>query len=168
MKRMAVVLAAIAAMTTGTAAAQNLRNEISLFGSWENVREPEDVKLQSAHLRYGMHLTPQAVATLGISHTRFKSNVTDARSSMLTVGAKYYFSPPAANRFVPFVDGAVGFADIDTGRDNSTDFTWEIGGGAAYFFTEATSVDAVIRWYNTDFGVETEGVRLFVGITTRF
>lgn len=168
MKRIAVLLAAIAAMATGTAGAQTLQNEVSLFASWDKVREPEDVELTTIHLRYGRHLTPQLLATLGLNRTRFETRLAESTSTILTVGAKYYFSPPAARRFVPFVDGAVGVARIDTGRDDDTDLTWELGGGAAYFFTENTSLDGAIRWYNTDAGVETEGVRLFVGITTRF
>jgi opacity protein-like surface antigen len=70
---------------------------------------------------------------------------------------------------VPFAEAAIGFAMVDTGVDDSTDLTWEVGGGAAYFISEATSIDASLRWYQTDTdGGDTEGIRLFIGMTTRF
>ncbi len=49
------------------------------------------------------------------------------------------------------------------------DLAMEVGGGAAYFINDATSFDASLRWYQTDTdGGDTEGIRLFVGMTTRF
>ncbi|HVL34887.1 MAG TPA: outer membrane beta-barrel protein [Burkholderiales bacterium] len=144
-------------------------NEVSVFGSWDNVREPADVEVTQVHLRYGRMVQPQLAALLGLSRSRFQAPGADNTTTTFTVGAKYYFQPLRAQAVVPFAEGAIGFANTDArGTGDSTDFTWELGGGAAFFLTERTSVDASIRLYSTATEVRTEGTRFFLGLTTRF
>jgi opacity protein-like surface antigen len=170
MKRLAVVLGAVLAIVfTGTAAAQAYRHELSFFGAYDKVDEPEDFTLSIFNLRYGHFLTEQVVATLGVNRTNFDTNAAESTTTALTGGIKYYFTRLANRGLVPFAEAAIGFAMVDTGVDDSTDLTWEVGGGAAYFISEATSIDASLRWYQTDTdGGDTEGIRLFIGMTTRF
>ena len=111
---------------------------------------------------------PQLVGTLGLHRTFFEGGGIEAASTAFTVGAKYYITAPRAQGVAPFLDAAIGVAKTDNGRDNSTDFTWEFGGGVSWFFTEATSFDAALRLFHTDTDIETKGTRIFVGITTRF
>ena len=109
------------------------------------------------------------MATLGLSRTSFDTANSDSTTTALTGGVKYYFGLPLARGLVPFAEAAIGFARVDTGVHDGTDLTWEVGGGAAYFITETTSLDASLRWYQTDTdGGDTEGIRLFVGMTARF
>jgi len=114
-------------------------------------------------------LTEQIVATLGVNRTNFETDAAESTTTALTGGIKYYFTQVARRGLVPFAEAAIGVAMVDTGVDDSTDLTWEVGGGAAYFISEATSIDASLRWYQTDTdGGDTEGIRLFIGMTTRF
>jgi opacity protein-like surface antigen len=168
MKKTSLVLGALCALLALPAAAQTLANEVMLFGSWDDVREPSDLEQTTIHLRYGRYMTPQAVATVGISRASFEGSGVDFTMTSFTVGGKYYFGLPRASTLVPFADLAVGVALTDTPGQDGTDFTWEIGGGAAFFLTDTTSVDASIRYYHTDTESTTKGLRMFFGITARF
>lgn len=165
----AATLGALLALSTGLVSAQVYKNELSFFGTYDSVDEPEDFTLSIFNLRYGYYLSEQAVATLGLSRTNFDTVTSDSTTTALTGGVKYYFGLPSQRALVPFAEAAIGFARVDTGVHDGTDLTWEVGGGAAYFLTEATSIDASLRWYQTDTdGGDTEGMRLFVGMTARF
>ena len=167
-KTKALALGALFALVSGAAAAQTFKNEIAFFGTLDDVSEPEDIELMVLNLRYGYYLTAQTLATLGLSRTSFEASGLDTSTTALTVGAKYYFGQPRMESLLPFAEAALGLARTDTGRDDGTDFTWEFGGGASYFMTDSTSVDASIRWYQTDTSSRTEGLRFMVGLTTRF
>ena len=143
-------------------------NEVSVFGSWEDTKEPADIERSNLYARYGRVVAPQLVGTIGLQRTRFKGAGVDATSTALTVGAKYYITALTTRQLVPFVDAAIGVANTDSGSSDSSDFTWELGGGISWFFTPATSFDAGLRIFHTSTDVETKGTRLFVGMTTRF
>lgn len=171
MRRLATVLgAAVLALACGTAAAQPFKHELAFSGTYDNVDEPADITLSIFNLRYGYFLNEQLVATLGLSRINFDTTAGDSTTTALTGGVKYYFLRAENRGLIPFAEAAIGFADSDTpGGNDGTDLTWEVGGGAAYFINDATSFDASLRWYQTDTdGGDTEGIRLFVGMTTRF
>lgn len=146
----------------------SLKNEISLYGSWQNLNEPTDSSQTHVDVRYGRFVTPQLLGTAGLLYSRFKGPTIDATSAGLTVGAKYYINAPRAQAIAPFLDASVGAALTDDGQKNSTDLTWELGGGVAYFLTDATSLDAALRLFHTNTDVTTKGTRFLFGITTRF
>jgi hypothetical protein len=146
---------------------QPFSNEISLFGTWEDRKDP-DLERTNIWARYGRFFSPQLVGTLGLRYESTEVPGADASSLSALIGAKYYFAPLRAQAIVPFVDGAIGLAHTDNGPSDSTDLTWEFGGGVSWFFTQATSIDAGLRLFHTDTDVETKGTQLFVGITTRF
>lgn len=164
----ATLLGAALALASGAAAAQMQQNEVSVFGTLDDISEPEDIESTTIHLRYGRYLSSQALATLGVSRNSFEGSGLDFTNTAITVGAKYYFGVQQERAILPFAEAAVGWAHTDTGADDGTDFTWEFGGGAAYFLSEVTSIDGSIRWYQTDTETRTEGMRFFVGLTTRF
>lgn len=170
MKTTAVMLGAVLAVASCAVAAQSYpyQNELSIFGSWDKVDEPIEIEVTNVQLRYGRFFSPRLVGTLGLSRTRFESNASDDVATALTIGAKYYFGTLRTAALVPFVDGAVGIANTDSGGNDSSDLTWELGGGIAYFITESTSLDASIHIYQTSTDAETEGTRMFLGLTTRF
>lgn len=167
---LAIALAAALGGVAASAAAQApaFRHEASLFGSWEDRDEPEQQEILNLNLRYGYFVSPQALATLSLSRLSVEDSSGDAATTTVLLGAKYYFGELRRQGLVPFVDGGVGFTHIDTGVDDGTDLSWEFGGGVAMFFTENTSVDAGLRFYNTDTDVRTKGIRAFIGLTTRF
>lgn len=171
MKRLAVVLgAAMLALVSGTAAAQAFKHELAFFGTYDKIDEPADLTLSIFNLRYGYFLNEQVVATLGVARTNFDTDIAESTTTGVTGGVKYYFLRAENRGLIPFAEAAIGFAHSDVpGGNDGTDLTWELGGGAAYFITDATSFDASLRWYQTDTdGGDTEGIRLFVGMTTRF
>lgn len=168
-KTMAALLAGAALCGIALpACAETFKNEVSLSGSWEDIDEPTEFEQTTLFLRYGRFVSPQLVGTVGLQHSNFKGAGIDVTSSGLTIGAKYYISAPRAQAISPFLDASLGIARTDNGPEDSTDFTWEFGGGVSWFFTEATSVDAALRLFHTSTDVETKGTRFFLGITTRF
>ena len=164
----ALVLGAALTGFALSAAAQAQKNEVSVYGSWQDVNEPTDLKDIHLDLRYGRFVTPQILGIAGVLYSRFKGPTVDATSAGFTVGAKYYITAPRAQSIAPFLDASIGAARTDDGRQTSTDLTWELGGGAAYFLTETTSLDAALRLFHTNTDATTKGTRLFVGLTTRF
>lgn len=171
MKTMTVLLAAALAIFSGSAAAQAaqaLQHEVSVFGTWDDVSEPQDVQTATINLRYGIVVRPQLLATATVGYSRFKTPSTESSTISVLGGAKYYFSPWRPQGVSPFVDAGIGFATTDTNSGDSTDLTWELGGGVSYFFDQRTSIDAALRLYWTDTQARTEGTRLFFGLTTRF
>jgi opacity protein-like surface antigen len=167
---MTMLLAAVLAGTAGVAAAQAqpFQHEISLFGAWDDVDEPEQAEQLTLSLRYGYFVSPRLVATASLARTSFEGSGVDTASTTFLVGAKYYFNELGPQRIVPFVDAGIGFTNIDTGRDDGTDLSWEVGGGVAFFFSPNTSFDAALRLYSTDTDARTQGLRAFLGLTTRF
>lgn len=172
MKRaIATLLAGVLAGVAAPAAAQQaqpFRHEISAFGSWDDVDEPRKAEVFNLNLRYGYFVSPRLVATGSLTRSSFEAEGVDSTSTAFLVGAKYYVRELAGQTLVPFVDGGVGFANVDTGGGDSTDFTWEAGGGVSLFFTQNTSFDVALRLYNTKTDARTKGVRAFFGLTTRF
>ncbi len=168
---LAIVLAATLAGTAASAVAQQThswRHEASLFGSWDDVDEPEKAESLNLNLRYGYFVSPRALATASVARSSFEGSGIDSASTTFLVGAKYYFGDLRPQALVPFVDGGIGFTHIDTGLDDGTDLSWEFGGGVSMFFTQNTSIDAALRLFNTDTDAKTKGIRAFLGLTTRF
>lgn len=167
MRQISLVVGFVCALFSLPAAAQAL-NEVSIFGAWDDVREPSDLEQTTLVLRYGRYMSPQAVATLGISRMSFEGSGLDFTTTALTIGGKYYFGERRASTLLPFGEAAIGIANTDTPGQDGTDFTWEIGGGAAFFLNDTTSLDASLRYYHTDTESTTKGLRMFLGITARF
>lgn len=167
-KVMGAMVAFALLFASGTAAAQAQSNEVSVFGSWDDVDEPVDAEVMSLHLRYGRFVSPRVVAMGTLSRQSFEASGVDSTTTSLHVGAKYYFGEVRAQAVVPFAEASIGFANTDTGPNDSTDLSWEFGGGAALMIDERTSIDGSVRFYNTDTDTRTKGLRLFLGLTTRF
>lgn len=172
MKRANAILlaAALAGLAVPAAAqqAQPFQHEASVFGSWDDVDEPQKAEIFNLSLRYGYFVSPRLVATGSLTRSSFEGEGVDTASTTFLVGAKYYLSELRRQALVPFVDAGIGFANIDSGRGDSTDFSWEAGGGASLFLTDHTSIDGALRLYNTKTDARTKGIRVFVGLTTRF
>jgi hypothetical protein len=168
-KLLAAFLALSLAGLAGPATAQRtFDNEISVFGTYDDVDEPVDLETSSIYFQYGRFVSPRLVATGTLSRTSIKGAGADARSLAVLGGVKYYFADVRAQNLVPFADAAIGFADSETPGRSGTDLTWQAGGGVALFISERTSIDAALRLYNTDTDARTKGLRAFVGLTTRF
>jgi hypothetical protein len=169
MKRSSIVIGVILALLSAPLAAQTFRHELSFFGSFDYMDEPVDLDRTVLNIRYGHYFSEQLVGTLTLGRESYRVTGPDTTLTSFTAGAKYYFGLPRRTTFVPFLEAAIGFATIDVpGVGDETDLTWEIGGGGAYFITDSTSADVSLRWYHTDTSASTEGMRIFLGLTTRF
>ncbi|HLS84903.1 MAG TPA: outer membrane beta-barrel protein [Burkholderiales bacterium] len=160
----AAVLFAIA----GSAAAQTYLNEVSIFGTWDNIDEPADQETIALHLRYGRFVTERLVGIGTISRQSFDGPGPNSKTTALLVGAKYYFTELRPPAIVPFGEASIGFANTDAGSVDDTDFSWEFGVGAALMISERTSIDGSFRFFATETDARTEGTRFFLGLTTRF
>ena len=165
---LAAVLAAAVAVPAAAQQARPFQHELSVFGSWEDRDEPEKVEILNLNLRYGYFMSPRLVATGSLTRSSFESDAGDTASTTFLVGAKYYFGELRRQAIVPFVDGGIGFTHDDTGSDDDTNLSWELGGGASLFFSESTSIDGALRFYGTRADARSKGLRAFLGITTRF
>jgi opacity protein-like surface antigen len=171
---MKLSVAAFSALLLGCALcapafAQTYQNEISLFGAWDSADKPADTDTVNVNVRYGRFMTPRIVAEGTLGYNRFETKSSHASTSEFLVGAKYYFGEAQKQgELVPFADVGIGFANIDTPSKDSTDLAWEIGGGASMFLSERTSIDTALRLYHINTNSDTEGVRLSIGLTTRF
>jgi opacity protein-like surface antigen len=165
---LAALLAVAVAFPAAAQQARPFQHEISLFGSWDDVDEPEKVEVLNLNLRYGYFMSPRLVATGSLMRSSFESDGGDSASTTFLVGAKYYFGELRRQAIVPFVDGGIGFTNVDAGGDDSTDLSWELGGGASLFFSENTSIDGALRLFGVRADARTKGLRAFLGITTRF
>jgi opacity protein-like surface antigen len=165
---LAAVLSAAAALPAAAQQARTFQHEISVFGSWDDVDEPEKVEILNLNLRYGYFMSPRLLATGSLTRSSIDAGADEATSTTFLVGAKYYFGELRRQAIVPFVDGGIGFTNVDAGGSDDTDVSWELGGGASLFFTENTSIDGALRFYGTRADARTKGLRAFLGITTRF
>lgn len=168
-KLLAGFLALSLAALAGPAAAQRtFDNEISVFGTYDDVDEPVDLETSSIFFQYGRFVSSRMLATGTLARNSIKGPGADSRTLSVLGGVKYYFGDVSAQGLVPFADAALGFADSETPGNSGTDLTWQAGGGVALFLSERTSIDAALRLYNTDTDARTKGLRAFVGLTTRF
>jgi opacity protein-like surface antigen len=170
---MKLSVAAFSALLLGCALcapafAQTYQNEISLFGAWDSANKPTDTDTVNVNVRYGRFMTPRIVAEGTVGYNRFETNSSHASTSQFLAGAKYYFGETQKQGLVPFADVGIGFAITDTPSKDSTDLAWAIGGGVAMFVSERTSIDTALRLYHINTNADTEGVRLSIGLTTRF
>lgn len=170
MKPAVAVVFTIAALLSAPVSAEGTRfeHETSFFGSWDKMREPVDGDTTLVSLRYGRYFSPRLLGTLASTLVRTESGAFESSTSTMTLGVKYYVSLPQSHSFVPFVDANFGTSTTDTGNTSESGVTWELGGGLSFFFTDATSIDAALHFYQTETDIEQSGTRLTFGITTRF
>jgi len=165
-KKLAVILGIVLTLATGAAQAQ--KNELYAFGAWNSLSSGgQSYDLTILNVNYGYYFTQQFVGTLGL--TRVDSDNGGAGSADYTAveaGAKFYFGAPRQGNFTPFIDGGIGV--WDNKPRNSTDTSWRIGIGGAYFITETTSIDPTISYINIQSDPKTNGHIFGVRITTRF
>lgn len=161
MKKIAPLLAMAVAMTAGQAMAQTYRHELSAFGSWTHLKQSgQTSNLSILDLDYGYYFTPQIVGTLGVS--RFSTEGLGSTDVML--GGKYYFGTVRRGSYVPYLDGGIGTTKTAGERARR----WELGGGIAYFVTEATSFDVGFDFFGIKTNPSTSGTIIGIGLTTRF
>jgi hypothetical protein len=80
-----ILLAAALAGASASAAAQapTFRHEISLFGSWDDVDEPEQAETLNLNLRYGYFVSPRLLGTATLARSTFEGGGIDTKSTTL-------------------------------------------------------------------------------------
>jgi hypothetical protein len=166
-KKFTAILGLFLALAAGGAHAQ--RNELSAYGAWNSLSSGgQSYDLTILNVAYGYYFNQQLVGTLGV--TRIDSDNGNGGGSAdytsLEAGVKFYFGPPKQGNFTPFIDGGIGL--WDNKARNSTDTSWRLGVGGAYFITEATSIDPTISYVNIQSSPKTNGHIFGLRLTTRF
>jgi hypothetical protein len=170
---------------SGSASAQQLRNEVSFFGNIDSSSTSPGNSSQvqtSLFGSYGYYFTPKLVGTIGLGYFGSTSSPGSYRNDMLTMnfGAKYYFGNFKTGAFVPFVTGTLDIVSM-TSTSGTTQTTisgggGELGVGLSAFMNETTSFDASLNGYSRSLSasssgsssITTSGAVFRVGLTTRF
>jgi len=160
-------LALLVSFVAGPALAQTFQHEVSGAGSYSSLEQGgTKVKVSAWNLAYGYFLSNQLVGTVGLMRTDVEVNGSDADSTDLEVGAKYYFNPNLRRgSFVPFVDGAIGLVDAS---GNGSDLKFRFGVGGAYFLNDSVSVDPSLSYLRIATDPRTTGWVFGLRLTARF
>jgi hypothetical protein len=182
MRKIAVALGAVAALTASQAFAQAQRNEVSAFASFQHTTTStntggSDITTNNYLVNgsYGYYFSPQLVGTVGLTYNLTEGGAGDAGKSSTTfleVGAKYYFGNFRRSAWVPFVTGAVGVVSFSN-SDSGSGGEFHAGGGVSYFLTESTSIDPSIEYLYYKFSIggtdiTNKGYQALLRMTTRF
>jgi hypothetical protein len=168
MRKLALLVGALMAMSASLAMAQGYRTELSTFGSYTRIKnQGQTTSLSIFDVGYGYYFTPQFVGKIDVTRVSANSfGYTD-----FALGAKYYFGVGRRSSFITFVDGNYGVEKGTNQQAGSShhDSRWQLGFGGAYFVTESTSFDVGLHWFR----VSTEpysssGTIVGMGFTTRF
>ena len=163
MKKFAAILGLFLALAAGGAQAQ--RNELSAFGAWNSLSQGgTDLDMTILNVNYGYYFGPQVVGTLGVTRIDTDTGNSKIDYTTLELGVKFYFATPKQGALVPFIDGGIGIWD----SRSSTDTSWRIGFGGAYFLNESTSIDPTISYVSVQSSPKTNGHIFGLRLTTRF
>ena len=165
MRKIALTLGILLALGAGQASAQALRNEVSVFGTWNSLSgsggtRDHDWDMRYLQLNYARYFSENVAVIAGYSKL---GNMNDKDYDILEVGAKFSMGNVRQGNFVPYIEGALGLFDF-----NGNDLGIRIGVGASYMVTDATSIDPHFSYLTTVSGDKLNGHILGLRISTRF
>ena len=165
MKKVLFAIGILLALAAGQASAQALRNEVSVFGTWNSLSgsggtRDHDWDMRYLQLNYARYFSENVAVIAGYSKL---GNMNDKDYDILEVGAKLSMGNVRQGNFVPYIEGALGLFDF-----NGNDLGIRIGVGASYMVTDATSIDPHFSYLTTVSGDKLNGHILGLRIATRF
>jgi len=166
MRKMALSFGILLAITTSQAFAQAaLRNEVSIFGTWNSLSgsggtRDHDWDMRYLQLNYARYFSENIALIAGYSTL---SNMNDKNFDILEVGAKFSMGNVRQGNFVPYIEGAVGLFDF-----NGNDLGLRLGIGVSYMVTDSTSVDPYFSYLTTLSGDKLNGHIIGLRLATRF
>ena len=147
MRKIALALGILLALTASQVFAQAaLRNEVSIFGTWNSLSgssgtRDHDWDMRYLQLNYARYFSENIALIAGYSSL---SNMNDKNFDILEVGGKFSMGNVRQGNFVPYIEGAIGLFDF-----NGNDLGLRIGIGVSYMVTDSTSVDPYFSYLTT-------------------
>ena len=165
MRKIALVIGIVLAFAAGQAAAQALRNEVSVFGTWNSLSgsggtRDHDWDMRYLQLNYARYFSENVAVIAGYSKL---GHMNDKDYDIVELGAKLSMGNVRQGNFVPYVEGALGLFDF-----NGNDMGIRLGVGASYMVTDATSIDPHFSYLTTISGDKLNGHIIGLRIATRF
>ena len=165
MRKIALVLGIVLALLAGQASAQALRNELSVFGTWNSLSgsggtRDHDWDMRYLQLNYARYFSENIAVIAGYSQL---SKMGDKDFDILELGGKFSMGNVRQGNFVPYIEGALGLFDF-----NGNDVGFRIGIGASYMVIDSTSVDSYFSYLTTISGDKLNGHIIGLRLATRF
>jgi hypothetical protein len=165
MKKVLPVLGILLALAAGHASAQALRNEVSVFGTWNSLSgsggtRDRDWDMRYLQVNYARYFSENVALIAGYSKL---GKMNDKDYDIIELGGKLSWGEFRQGNFVPYVEGALGLFDF-----NGNDLGLRVGIGASYMVTDATSVDPHFSYLTTLSGDKLNGHIIGLRLATRF
>jgi len=165
MRKIALALGIVLALLAGQATAQALRNEVSIFGTWNSLSgssgtRDHDWDMRYLQLNYARYFSENLALIAGYSSL---SKMGGKDFDIVEVGGKFSMGNVKQGSFVPYIEGALGLFDF-----NGNDLGLRIGIGASYMVTDSTSVDPYFSYLTTLSGDKLNGHIIGLRLATRF
>src|SRR6185295_2261416 len=146
MRKIALVIGIALTLAAGHASAQALRNEVSVFGTWNSLSgdggtRDHDWDVSYLQLNYGRYFSENLAVIVGYSKL---SKMGDKNYDILEVGGKFSLGNVRQGAFVPYAEAALGLLDF-----NGNDLGIRLGVGASYMVTDSTSIDPHFSYLTT-------------------
>lgn len=165
MRKISLILGIVCLLAVGQASAQALRNEVSVFGTWNSLSgssgtRDHDWDMRYLQLNYARYFSENIAVIIGYSKL---SKMGDKDFDIVEVGGKFSMGNVRQGNFVPYIEGALGLFDF-----NGNDLGFRIGVGASYMVTDSTSVDPYFSYLTTVSGDKLNGHIIGLRLATRF
>ena len=165
MKKVLFVLGIVLALAAGQAAAQALRNEVSVFGTWNSLSgsggtRDHDWDMRYLQINYARYFSENVALIAGYSKL---GKMNDKDYDIIEAGGKFSWGEFRQGSFVPYVEGELALFDF-----NGNDLGLRVGIGASYMVTDATSVDPYFSYLTTLSGDKLNGHIIGLRLATRF
>ena len=165
MRKITLALGTVLALLAGQATAQALRNEVSIFGTWNSLSGSSGTRdhewdMRYLQLNYARYFSENIAVIAGYSKL---PKMGDKDFDILEIGGKFSMGNVKQGSFVPYIEGALGLFDF-----NGNDLGFRLGVGASYMVTDSTSVDPYFSYLTTVSGDKLNGHIIGLRLATRF
>jgi opacity protein-like surface antigen len=165
MRKITLTLGIALALLAGQATAQALRNEVSIFGTWNSLSGSSGTRdhewdMRYLQLNYARYFSENIALIVGYSSL---SKMGGKDFDIAEVGGKFSMGNVKQGNFVPYIEGALGLFDF-----NGNDLGLRLGIGASYMVTDSTSVDPYFSYLTTLSGDKLNGHIIGLRLATRF
>ncbi|HLS28546.1 MAG TPA: outer membrane beta-barrel protein [Opitutales bacterium] len=140
--------------------------ELGFSGAYSRLRVADSkVRLRLLDVSAGYFVTPEVqISGMG---GYLHSKIDGEKMKALTLGAGLDYHFMTRTQFVPYVGGALRWADFDAGAFSKDDWAWELRAGAKQFLNRNTAIKYQISYLEFD-DVSIHGTNFSVGISFFF
>lgn len=140
--------------------------ELGFSGAYSRLNVGDSkVRLRLLDVSAGYFVTPELeISAMG---GYLHSKIDGEKMKALTLGAGLDYHFMTRTQFVPYVGGALRWADFDSGGFDEDDWAWELRAGAKQFLNRNTAIKYQISYLEFD-DVRIHGTNFSVGISFFF